>query len=456
MNTKTGDEDQGVIEKEDLNPAHISDIQFDKAIRYMDHLQHGLIDFLKSPKRTLSVCFPVMLDDGSVKTFHGFRTVHSRVMGPGKGGIRYHPEVNKEEVKSLAALMTWKCALADVPFGGAKGGVICDPKSLSQDELRRITRRFVTELKDDIGPYIDIPAPDMYTNQQTMAWIYDTYDIMHPGKNNHPVVTGKPVDLGGSLGRDKATGQGVFYTTERFLAKAELPKLPSIREARLAIQGFGNVGAAVARLFSDAGAKVIAVSDSTGGICVDNDDALDIETVLEYKKTNGTVVGLPETRTITNEDLLEIECDILIPAALENVIRIDNADKIRARLIVEAANGPVTPSADEVLFSKGIPVVPDILANAGGVIVSFFEWVQNIKHEQWELEEVDRSLRAKMNHSVDQVMMKWHQLNNSHDESHDTDQNPEEKLPPADLRTAALFLAIERLANVTLERGIWP
>ncbi len=456
MNTKTGDEDQGVIEKEDLNPAHISDIQFDKAIRYMDHLQHGLIDFLKSPKRTLSVCFPVMLDDGSVKTFHGFRTVHSRVMGPGKGGIRYHPEVNKEEVKSLAALMTWKCALADVPFGGAKGGVICDPKSLSQDELRRITRRFVTELKDDIGPYIDIPAPDMYTNQQTMAWIYDTYDIMHPGKNNHPVVTGKPVDLGGSLGRDKATGQGVFYTTERFLAKAELPKLPSIREARLAIQGFGNVGAAVARLFSDAGAKVIAVSDSTGGICVDNDDALDIETVLEYKKTNGTVVGLPETRTITNEDLLEIECDILIPAALENVIRIDNADKIRARLIVEAANGPVTPSADEVLFSKGIPVVPDILANAGGVIVSFFEWVQNIKHEQWELEEVDRSLRAKMNHSVDQVMMKWHQLNNSQDESHDTDHNPEEKLPPADLRTAALFLAIERLANVTLERGIWP
>jgi len=444
-------EDKQPVEIEDLNPVHISRYQSDRAAQHIDHLKHGLIDFLKSPKRTLSVCFPVMMDDGSVKTFHGYRSVHSRVLGPGKGGIRYHPEISKEEVKSLAALMTWKCALVDVPFGGAKGGVICNPKALSHDELRRITRRFVTELSDDIGPYTDIPAPDMYTNDQTMAWIYDTYDIMHPGRNNHPVVTGKPVDLGGSLGRDKATGQGVFYAAERYLSEGGLPKLKSLKDARIAIQGIGNVGAAVATLFTQAGAKIIAVSDSSGGICVDNNEGLNVDSVLEYKKINGTVVGLPETRTITNDDLLEMECDILIPAALGQQIRADNVDRIQASLIVEAANGPITPAADDMLVSQGIPVIPDILANAGGVIVSFFEWVQNIKHEDWKLDEVDRSLRVKMYRSVDIVMKKWRLLN----EAQTSKETPEE-ITPVDLRTAALALAIERLANVTLERGIWP
>ncbi len=444
-------EDKQPVDTENLNPVHISRYQFDRATQHIDQLKHGLIDFLKSPKRTLSVCFPVMMDDGSVKTFHGFRTVHSRVLGPGKGGIRYHPEVSKEEVKSLAALMTWKCALVEVPFGGAKGGVICDAKALSHDELRRITRRFVTELGDDIGPYTDIPAPDMYTNDQTMAWIYDTYDIMHPGRNNHPVVTGKPVDLGGSSGRDKATGQGVFYATERYLSEGGLPELKSLKDARIAIQGIGNVGAAVATLFDQAGAKIIAVSDSSGGICVDNNEGLNVDSVLEYKKINGTVVGLPETRTITNDDLLEMDCDILIPAALGQQIRADNVDRIQASLIVEAANGPITPAADDLLVSKGIPVIPDILANAGGVIVSFFEWVQNIKHEDWKLDEVDHSLRVKMYRSVDIVINKWRLLN----EVQTSKETPEE-MTPIDLRTAALVLAIERLANVTLERGIWP
>ncbi len=454
IKTMGSSEDQQTIDAEDLNPVHISRLQVDRATQHIDQLKRGLIDFLKSPKRTLSVNFPVMMDDGSVKTFQGYRAVHSRVLGPGKGGIRYHPEVSKEEVNSLAALMTWKCSLVDIPFGGAKGGVICDPKALSTDELRRITRRFITELNDDIGPYTDIPAPDMYTNDQTMAWIYDTYDIMHPGRNNHPVVTGKPVDLGGSLGRDKATGQGVFFATERFLLKSELTDIKTLKNARVAIQGMGNVGAVAAKLFSDAGAKIIAVSDSSGGISVINGDGLNIDEVMEYKQANGSVVGLPETRTITNDDLLEIDCDILIPAALGQQIRAENVDRIKARLIVEAANGPITPAADDVLLSKGIPVIPDILANAGGVIVSFFEWVQNIKHEEWKLEEVDRSLQVKMYRAVDNVIEQLQLITERQSSEAETDSP--EQIPSADLRTAALVLAIERLASVTLERGIWP
>lgn len=439
---------------EDLNPVHISLQQVDRATHHINHLKHGVINFLKSPKRTLSVCFPVMMDDGSVKTFHGYRTVHSRILGPGKGGIRYHPDVSKDEVNSLAALMTWKCSLVGVPFGGAKGGVICAPKQLSNDELRRITRRFVTELCDDIGPYVDIPAPDMYTNSQTMAWIYDTYDILHPGRNNLSVVTGKPVDLGGSLGRDKATAQGVLYATERFLLQSDLVDFNSLKNARVAIQGMGNVGATAAKLFSDAGAKIIAVSDSSGGISAVNGDPLDIDAVLEYKQSHGSVVGLPETRTITNNDLLEIDCDILIPAALGQQIRRDNVDKIKAKLIVEAANGPITPDADDVLLSRGIPVLPDILANAGGVIVSFFEWVQNNKNENWKLMEVDQSLQLKMHRAVDNVIEQWQQIEKQRCENENT-TNPK-ALTPADLRTASLVLAISRLADVTLERGIWP
>lgn len=448
---------QPTVVSEDLNPIHISRQQIDRATQYFDHLQKGIIDFLKSPKRVISVCFPVEMDDGSVRTFHGYRATHSRVLGPGKGGIRYHPEVNSQEVIALAALMTWKCSLVDVPFGGAKGGVACDVKTLSKNELRRITRRFVNELNDDIGPFIDIPAPDLYTNEQTMAWIYDTYDIMHPGQNNHPVVTGKPLELGGSVGRDKATGQGVFYATERFLSQNGLPGLDKISGATVAVQGLGNVGAVAASLFSEAGAKIIAVSDSTGGIC-STGTGLNIDEVLEYKNTTGSVVGLPETLTITNEDLLTMECDILIPAALGQQIRADNVQKIKARLIVEAANGPITPEADDVLIKKNIAVIPDILANAGGVIVSFFEWVQNIKHEKWTLGRVDRKLKLRMYRTVDHVLDHYQMLSKPSAPSTETQKSAsaETKASAIDIRTAALVLAIERLAKVTLERGIWP
>lgn len=444
---------------EQLDPFEISRLQFDCAIAHLDHFKQGLIDFLKSPKRTISLYFPIEMEDGSVRTFQGYRTLHNRILGPGKGGIRYHPDVTRSEVCALAALMSWKCALIEVPFSGAKGGVICDPKQLSEIELRRITRRFITELGDAIGPHTDIPAPDLYTSEQTMAWVYDTYDVLHPGRNNRPVVTGKPVDLGGSLGRQDATGRGCLYATERFLLKARIPGLTKLKDARVVVQGLGNVGAVIARLFKDAGARIIAVSDSQGGIFSENGDGLNIEAVLDYKKNNGTVVGLPATRTVTNDDLLTLDCDILVPAALGNQIHGDNAASVQARLIVEAANGPVTPRADILLTEKGIYILPDILANAGGVTVSYFEWVQNIENEQWNLEDINRKLRVKMDQAVDKVVEKWRLLI---EQSSPEPGNGEGELMYKNsancinLRTAALVLAIERLARVTLERGIWP
>lgn len=445
---------------ENLNPFDIIHEQFDQASKHVSGLKRGLIDFLKYSKHTLSVYFPIEMDDGSVQTFHGYRVVHNRVLGPGKGGIRYHPDVTVEEVRALAALMTWKCALIDVPFGGAKGGVICDPKALSEAELRRVTRRFITELGDNIGPHRDVPAPDLYTNEQTMAWIYDTYDILHPGRNNQPVVTGKPLTMGGSEGRTEATGRGCWYVTERFLDTTTVTDIPSLKGARVAVQGFGNVGAVVAQLFHNAGAHIIAVSDSQGGIYNENQHGLDIEAVIDYKAQHGTVVGLPGTRTITNEDLLLLECDILIPAALGQQIRQDNAPHVRAKLIVEAANGPVTPCADRILAERGIPVIPDILANAGGVVVSYFEWVQNIEIQQWPLVEINRKLKLKMEHGVDSVVSRWLALQafvaaeSSAAESVESDEGaPTETI---DLRRAALVMAIERLADVTLHRGIWP
>lgn len=447
---------------ENLNPFDIIHEQFDLASKHVEDLKRGIIDFLKYSKHTLSVYFPVEMDDGSVQTFHGYRVIHNRVLGPGKGGIRYHPDVTVEEVRALAALMTWKCALIDVPFGGAKGGVVCDPKTLSAAELRRVTRRFITELGDNIGPHRDIPAPDLYTDEQTMAWIYDTYDILHPGWNNRPVVTGKPVTMGGSFGRNEATGRGCWYVTERFLETSDITDMDSLKNAQVAIQGIGNVGEVVARLFHDAGARIIAVSDSQGGIYDDSLHGLDIDQVLDYKRAHNTVVGLPETRTITNEDLLTLECDILVPAAMGQQIRQDNAEKVRAKLIVEAANSPVTPCADRILTARGIPVIPDILANAGGVVVSYFEWVQNIEIQQWPLVEVNRKLKLKMDAGVDTVLNRWLALKNAaEEEAAELAQSdvsmPEVRVPEViDLRRAALVTAIERLADVTLYRGLWP
>jgi glutamate dehydrogenase (NAD(P)+) len=427
---------------EDLNPFHIAQRQFDQAAPYVPLLHNGLTNFLKAPVRVITVHFPVVMDDGSFRTFVGYRALHSRMRGPGKGGIRYHPDVTEDEVRALASWMTWKCAVADVPFGGAKGGIVCDPKKLSETELRRITRRFIAELGDAIGPHTDIPAPDVNTGPHTMAWIYDTYQMMHPGSNNLPVVTGKPVGIGGSLGRREATAQGALYVTRRALTRKVVPGLDTLEGATVAVQGFGNAGAIAAELFAAAGAKIIAVSDSRGGIVCQ--EGLDPAAVTAHKEQSGSVTGFEGTRAVSNDEILEIPCDVLIPAALENQIRGDNAPRVRARLIVEAANGPTTPEADRILHERGIPILPDILANSGGVTVSYFEWVQNNENEQWTLEEVQGKLQVKMERATDAVVDVRDRL---------VRENPGK---PVDLRTAAFALAIERVAQVALDRGIWP
>lgn len=446
--------------KEDLNPFHIATQQLDRAIAYMPHLKQGLIEFLKRPARAVTVEFPIELMDGSVQMVTGHRVLHNKVRGPGKGGIRYHPDVTLDEVRALASWMTWKCAVIDVPFGGAKGGVACNPKELTEADLRKITRRYISDLGDLIGPHTDIPAPDVYTDAQTMAWIYDTYAIMHPGVNNLPVVTGKPIDIGGSHGRNEATARGSLFCCQCALSRAIVPGLKSVSKARVAIQGFGNAGAIAAELFQEAGARIIAVSDSRGGIV--RDQGLDLEAVVQHKAAKGTVVGTSGTRTITNEELVTLDCDILIPAALENQIRQDNAAAVRARVIVEAANGPTTPAADRILFERGIPVLPDILANSGGVCVSYFEWVQNLEHQQWDVDEVNHKLKTKMERATNAVIDQQAEINGMVQASNTRTDGRKSKtalvLPPEpiDLRMAALTVAVERVAHVALERGIWP
>ena len=422
----------------------IAQQQFDQALSWIDDLKSGLIDYLVTPKRTVHVRFPIHMDDDTVRTYHGFRVLHNTARGPGKGGIRYHPDVTEHEVAALAALMTWKTALVDVPFGGAKGGVVCNPKELSRAELRRITRRFVIELGDAIGPYTDIPAPDVYTNEQTMAWVFDTFDAFHRGQNNRAVVTGKPLRLGGSLGRDAATGRGCLNATEHFLAHGLCEGLQSLAGSRVAIQGLGNVGSNAMRLFHDAGAKIVCVSDSQGGVA--DESGLNPAEVLAHKAETGTVVGLPETKTITNEDLLAWDCDILIPAALECQIRDDNAKAVKAKLVVEAANAPVSPEADEVLQASGVIVLPDIVANGGGVVVSYFEWVQNLENQQWPLDEVESKLKQKIETAVDAMVSRWRSIGDNTDR--------EDGASPT-LRDAALVEAIMRLSEVILQRDIW-
>ena len=422
--------------------------QFDRALTCIDGIKAGIIDYLINPKRTLHVRFPVHMDDGSIRTFHGYRVLHNRARGPGKGGIRYHPNVTEAEVMALAAFMTWKTAVVDIPFGGGKGGVVCNPKELSRDELRRITRRFVAELGDAIGPHTDIPAPDVYTDQQTMAWIYDTFDLMHPGKNNLAVVTGKPLELGGSVGRDEATARGCLYATKQLLKHGVIPGIQTLDGVRVAVQGYGNAGATAARLFCEAGARIVAVSDSRGAIC--NDSGLDPEQVLAHKKESGSVVGLPESTKISNEELLAYDCDILIPAALECQIRADNAGHVKAKLVVEVANGPLTMAADEILQKKNVVVLPDIVANSGGVIVSYFEWVQNLEIQQWDLDKVERRLKKKMTRAVDDTVERWTALKARSKSASDGEGSV------ATLRDAALVTAIERIATVVLQRDIWP
>ncbi|UCH40624.1 MAG: Glu/Leu/Phe/Val dehydrogenase [Gammaproteobacteria bacterium] len=442
MGSKASQTDNGI---ENLDPIAISEAQFDRAARLVKGLKRGLVDFLKKPKRVNIVNFPVEMDDDSVQSFQGFRVQHNRVFGPSKGGIRYHPDVTMEEVILLAELMTWKCALVNLPFGGAKGGLVCDPKQLSERELRRITRRFTSELFDELGPHQDIPAPDLYTSEQTMAWIFDTYDKLHPGFNNRPVVTGKPIEMGGSYGRYEATGNGCLFATQRFLSKGLIPDYKDVAGMSVAIQGFGDVGAVAAHGFHREGARIVAVSDSKGGIY--DEAGLDPAEVEAFKGERGTVVGLADTMTITNEELLELDCDILLPAALGNQIHAGNAANVKARIVVEGANNPTTPAADRILQERKIHVLPDILANAGGVTVSYYEWVQNQINEQWDYDTTTEKMRRKIHEAMDDVFDRWEAFVVG-------EETPRNSLP--DFRTVALVIAIERVAHATLMRGIWP
>lgn len=449
----------GNASAEDLNLHHIVKEQFERAVPFADELEgwRGIAQWLFEPDRIIEVTMPVRLDDGYVHIFRGYRVLHSIIRGPGKGGIRFHPEAGPDEVKALATWMSWKCALLDVPFGGAKGGVVCHPHRLSIGEKERITRRFTAALGDTIGPFTDIPAPDLYTDSQTMAWIYDTYAMMHPGEANLPVVTGKPVELGGIAARQGATAQGVLDVTEHFLEIGGMAGLDRLDGVTVVVQGFGNAGRHAARLFRDAGALVIGVSDSRGGV-IDR-HGLDVTAVERHKDDTGTVADWPDGESVPPGAVLEEPCDILIPAAVENQITTANADRIGAKLVVEAANGPVTPRADDLLAARGIKVIPDILANAGGVVVSYFEWAQNIENQRWEDSDVLDKLRRRMQRATEVVVTKRIAMSEGIDSyrarwSHAADDGRPIVAP--DLRTAAQTVAIQRCRDAALQRGVWP
>ena len=401
--------------------------QFDRAA---DHLpmKRGIREFLAYPKRELTVHFPVKMDDDSVRIFTGYRVHHSTVLGPTKGGIRFHQDVTLNEIRALAMLMSWKCAVVGLPYGGAKGGVVVNPKALSLNELEHLTRRYATEISIMMSPEGDIPAPDVGTNPQVMAWIMDTYS-MHRGYSTPSVVTGKPVAIGGSQGRVEATGRGVAIATREMAKRLGM----SLQGARVVIQGFGNVGSVAAVLLSKLGCKIIAASDTRGGVVHTGG----LDRLVEHKNKTGSVLGFPGAETISNADLLELPCDILVPSALEGQINEDNAPRLRTRLIVEGANGPVTPGADDVLADRKIPVIPDILANAGGVIVSYFEWVQGLQQFFWTEEEVNQNLERIIVRSFGQVA-----------------QVAEDR--QVSMRTAALIRAVDRVAEALYIRGIYP
>jgi glutamate dehydrogenase (NAD(P)+) len=412
-----------------LNPYHMAVQQFESAAEQLK-LSEDMREILRQPKRELTVNFPVRLDNGRIKTFTGYRVQHNVNRGPAKGGIRYSPEVTLDEVKALAMWMTWKCAVVGIPFGGAKGGVICDPKSMSSAELERMTRRYATEISIIIGPHSDIPAPDVNTNSQVMAWIMDTYS-MHAGYSVSAVVTGKPLSIGGSEGRNDATATGVLFVTRQAAKHIGM----RLQGARVSVQGYGNAGSIAARLFHDEGCKIVAVSDTRGGIY--NESGLDPAAVLRFKQERGSVVGFPGAQVVSVQDVLEVPCDILIPAATEGVITRANADRVQARIVAEADNGPTTPEADAILFKKGTLVIPDILANAGGVTVSYFEWVQDLQSFFWDVDEITQKLEVIMNRAYAAVAEKADQFS-------------------CDLRLAANMLAISRVAEATQIRGIYP
>ncbi len=412
-----------------INAWQVAQRQFDLAAEMLN-LDAGLRRVLREPRRELTVHFPVHMDDGSVQVFTGFRVQHNLGRGPAKGGIRYHQEVTLDEVKALAMWMTWKCAVVGIPYGGGKGGVIVDPKKLSQKELEGLSRRFFTEISVLIGPERDIPAPDVNTTPQIMAWFMDTYS-MHAGYTVPGVVTGKPISLGGSEGRNEATARGCVFT----VVKAAEHLGMDLKTATVAVQGYGNAGAIAAQLMRKEGSTVVAVSDSTGGIR--NMAGLDPDRVLAWKKEHGTVQGFPGAEDISNAELLETQCDVLIPAAYENQITTRNAENIKATIIAEAANGPTTPEADEILFKNGKFMIPDILCNAGGVTVSYFEWVQDLNRDQWTEAEVNAKLKVIMDKAFAEVLAQSlkHGVN---------------------MRTGAYLNAVQRVADATAMRGLYP
>jgi glutamate dehydrogenase (NAD(P)+) len=413
---------------QEINPWEAQSARFEFAARKLN-LDPGLWKVLSSPSREVIVHFPVTMDDGRIEMFTGFRVQHSQARGPAKGGIRYSPEVTLDEVRALASWMTWKCAVVNIPFGGAKGGVICDPKSMSMGELERMTRRYTSEIIEFIGPEKDVPAPDVNTNEQTMAWIMDTYS-MHMRQTVTSVVTGKPLNIGGSRGRLEATGRGVMVACDESLRYNKI----AVDGCRVIIQGFGNVGSNAARLMMEHGYKIIGIAEKDGGLF--NPNGIDIHQLLEYKLRNNTLLGFRSAEAMPTEELIVSECDILIPAATENVITSRNADKIKARIIVEGANGPTTAVADEILSDKRIFVVPDILANAGGVTASYFEWVQDRQGYFWKEAIVNEQLETILRDSFEDVVRyaEAHNVNN---------------------RIAAYMLAIDRVGFTIKQRGLY-
>ena len=402
--------------------------EFDRAARILE-LDPGIWRILTYPKRQIVVSCPVLMDNGEIEVFRGYRVQYNITLGPAKGGIRYHPDVSLDEVTALAAWMTWKCAVAHVPFGGGKGGIVCDPTRMSPRELEALTRRYVAEIIDAIGPEKDVPAPDVNTNDQVMAWVMDTYS-MHVGHTETAVVTGKPIEMGGSLGRREATGRGVMIVTREAAKHLGL----NIKGARVAVQGFGNVGSVSADLLAGIGAKIVAVTDWKGGVI--NQNGLDIPKLLEYAAKHKTVEGFPGADPLDNDGLWGLDVDILIPAALENQITMENAPQIKAKILTEGANGPTTPDAHNHLHERGVFVIPDILANSGGVTTSYFEWVQDRHGYFWELDEVNMRLEKKMVEAFDDVLEKSLKYN-------------------VDLRTAAYIVAISRVGMVTKMRGMY-
>lgn len=413
-----------------INPFEVALKQLDEAAKIIK-LDKGLHQVLAHPKRVLTVSLPVKMDNGEVRVFTGFRSQHNDARGPYKGGIRYHPQVTVDEVKALSMWMTWKCAVADIPYGGGKGGIICNPKEMSNGELERLTRRYAYAIADIIGPHTDIPAPDVYTGGKEMAWIMDTYSALKGNYVQPEVITGKPIAIGGSLGRNEATGRGLSITVREAAKKLKI----DMKSATVAVQGFGNAGQFASQLVEEQGATVIAASDSKGGVF--NKEGMKIDALRSHKEKTGSVVGFPGAKSISNEELLETDCTILIPAALENQITGKNAGRVKAKVVAEAANGPTTPDADDILFKNKILTIPDILANGGGVTVSYFEWLQNLRREYWSEDEVNERLDKNITKSF-------------------LDTYATSEKYGVNMRKASTVLAINRVVEAIQIRGLWP